>query len=336
VPSESHLLAHIYRRSHGMSVAHPVVIVGPGDDCAVVRVDDVAHSLVPRASGGSHLMITVDQLVEGRHFTRGTAVERIARKAVARSVSDIAAMGGSPVWSLATGTLSPRFEHADALFDAMHRWAAHWGCPLIGGDIAVHAPLVSKYTLQTPDGGRADVAPPPPMVLTVTVAGVPHPSRGPVLRSTARAGDIVYVTGRLGGSFGSGRHLTFDPRVREGLWLAETLRDDLHAMIDISDGLGRDAGRVAAASGVQVRIEVTAIPCHHGSSIDDAIGDGEDHELLFAADPRASVPNVCGITGTSITRIGTVVDGTGCVAIDAQGIERDISEQGWDHTGDQP
>jgi thiamine-monophosphate kinase len=318
-----------------MTAAHPVVVVGPGDDCAVVRIDDAAHALLPRSSGGSHLMLTVDQLVEGRHFTRGTSVERIARKAVARSVSDIAAMGGSPVWSLATGALPPRFEHADALFDAMQRWAAHWGCPLIGGDIAVHAPLVSNHSLPTPDGGRADVAAPPPMVLTVTVAGTPHPSRGPVLRSTASTGDIVYVTGRLGGSFGSGRHLTFEPRVREGLWLAETLRDNLHAMIDISDGLGRDAARVAAASGVQIRIEASAIPCHHGSTIDEAIGDGEDHELFFAADPRVSVPSVCDVTGTPITRIGTIVAGTGCFAIDAQGLQRDISAQGWDHAGDE-
>jgi thiamine-monophosphate kinase len=172
------------------------------------------------------------------------------------------------------------------------------------------------------------------MVLTVTVAGVPHPVRGPVLRSGAQPGDAVYVTGMLGGSLGSGRHFSFEPRLAEAAWLCETLGAGgwgLHAMIDLSDGLGRDAGRVAAASGVRIEIDAGLLPLNPG--VGDwrrAAGDGEDYELLFTAAPQVEVPPACPQTGTRVTRIGRVVEGDGAVVVTPERTW-DVSELGWEH-----
>jgi len=296
---ETDLLAHIADRSKGLTGAYPgVVVVGPGDDCAVVRV------------GEGDTLLTVDQLVEGRHFAPQTAVDLIARKAVARSISDIAAMGGTPRWGLATGLLPRGYGHADALFDAMARWGIEFGAPLVGGDVAMW------------DGG---------LVLTCTVGGVPHAVRGPVLRSGARTGDELWVTGRVGGSLASGRHLTFVPRVAEGGWLCDVLGTDLHAMIDVSDGVGRDAARLGAASGVAVEIDLSRVPLHQG--VGDsvrAIGEGEDYELLFAAAPGASLAAAT-LQGTLLTRIGRFAVGSGCVSVDARGGRLEVSQRGWEH-----
>jgi len=303
---ESDLLAHIARRTRGLTAASPHVIVGPGDDCAVLR------------TGAGALLITVDHLIQGRHFrgplSSGTPLELVARKAIARSVSDIAAMAGTPTWSLATAALPEDCPPhlATSLFDHMHNSAARWGCPIVGGDIAV-----------VPRGA--------PLVLTTTVAGVPHATRGPVLRSGARVGDSVWVTGRLGGSLASGRHLTFEPRVREAAALADLLAHHLHAMIDLSDGLGRDAGRVGVASGVTLRIDSARVPLNADG---DSPHDGEDHELLFVVDSAATLPGE--ILGTSLTRIGAVSAAAwsprGCVMVAADGRETLGDELGWDHT----
>lgn len=296
---ESDLIKHIYARSAGVSASGGwSVVVGPGDDAAVMR-----------SPTGDVLLVTVDQLVEGRHYQTGAAIDLIARKAVARSVSDIAAMGGTPAWATATAVLPDGYMSGDELFDAMSRWAIHWGCPLIGGDIAFH--------------GASDH----PLTLTVTIAGTMPAGREPVLRSGARAGDGVYVTGALGGSFASGRHLTFEPRVGEAAGLGTTLGGRLHAMIDLSDGLGCDAGRVATASGVRIELDAGAIPCHPGvGGWREALGDGEDYELMFTA--AGEVPRE--IVGTRITRVGRVVDGGGCVVVDGESAV-DVGDLGWDH-----
>lgn len=308
---ESVLLKHIYARSTALG---PRVIVGPGDDCAVVGTG--------RAGDGPPLLLTVDQLIEHRHYLGplragegsggGTSVDLVARKAVARSVSDIAAMAGVPSWALATAALPPGFpgELANALFDRMAHWAKHFGCPLVGGDIA-----------SSTEGA--------PAVLTVTIGGEPHARRGPVLRSGAEAGDEVWMTGRLGGSLPSGRHLTFEPRVAEARWLADTLGASLHAMIDLSDGLGRDACRVAEASGARLELDARLFPLHEPAS-PTADRDGEDYELLWTMAP-APLPAACPATGTPMTRIGRVVAGSGCVIVDAAGRAWDATELGWDH-----
>lgn len=296
--SEADLLRHIAARSADLHGAGPIE-VGPGDDAAVLRF------------GGEQLLFTVDQLVEGRHYApASTSIDLIARKSVARSVSDVAAMGGAPIAALATGALRDGFAHGDELFDHMARWARRWDCPLIGGDIA------------TVDG---------PTVLTVTVIGRAHPERGPVLRSGARAGDGVYVTGTLGGSFGSGRHLTFEPRIPEAAWLCSSLGARLHAMMDISDGLGRDGARIAGASGVRLELEALRIPLHADvQTWMQAASEGEDYELLFTASgevpPRTP-------TGVAITRIGSAVAGKGCALLTPHEHPIDASGMGWNHGG---
>lgn len=302
---ESELHRRIAQRSLGMERSFDAVELGPGDDCAIVRT-------------AGALLVTVDQLVVGRHVEPGTPIERIGRKAIARSVSDIAAMAGTPVWAVATGLLPTDFAEADALFEAMADAANSLGCPLVGGDIATSPAAASESA---------------PLSLTVTVAGAVHAVRGAVLRSGARPGDGVYVTGSIGNSLASGWHLDFEPRAAEAAQLAHTLGDRLSAMIDISDGLGRDAGRIAEASGVGIIIESSAIPLRDGASDPvEAAGDGEDYELLFTA--SGDVPAVCsGIdttTETPITRIGRVVEGAGCV-IEVGGKRIDACELGWDH-----
>lgn len=302
---ESELLRHIAKRSP-LKALGPGVVVGPGDDCAVL------------APSGRDLLVTVDHLVEGRHFAAGTPIDAIARKAVARSVSDIAAMAGTPAWGLATGALPPEWMAggqggADELFDRMAHWARHWHCPLVGGDIS-----------SLPEGS--------PLVLTVTVAGHVHATRGAVLRSGACAGDAVWVTGRIGGSLSSGRHLTFEPRVAEGRWLADALGEDLHAMIDVSDGLGRDAGRIAAASAVRMEIERARVPLHgDAGATGGALADGEDYELVFTTAAGVDFPAACPLTGVSLTRIGRVVAGNGCGVVEADGRVVEGAELGWDH-----
>lgn len=310
--SEARLHQHIYQHAAGLTRMFPHVLVGPGDDCAVVAGGDAA---------GGAVLLTVDQVIEDRHFfgrkaASPTPLELVARKAVARSVSDIAAMGGEPRWALATAALPKGFAEGDRLFDAMHRWARAMSVPLVGGDVATH--------------GEAGA----PMVLTVTVGGVADRTRGPVLRSGARAGDEVWVTGEVGGSLKSGKHLEFTPRIAEGRALVLRLGEDVHAMIDISDGVGRDAGRIADASGVRIEIEAARLPLS-AAGMDPIIaaGEGEDYELLFTARPGV-VETMLGSWAPQLaplTRIGTVRAGRGCVLIDAGGGERDARGLGWDH-----
>lgn len=307
---ESILLGEIYSRSAGMSARFPAVVVGPGDDCAVVRIASAVRTV--------DALWTVDQVVEGRHFRKGEDVRLVGRKGVARSVSDIAAMGGRPVAATATGALPDDFAQESELFAAMKEFAEEWGCPLVGGDIARCAGA---------------------MVLTVSVLGVSHETRGPVLREGARVGDGVYVTGTVGGSVESGRHLRFEPRVEEGARLCDVLGERLHAMIDVSDGVGRDAGRIALASGVGIEIDVGALPLAEGLHADEwkrGLSEGEDYELLFAASGDvASEIDVSGRDGVvrrvRVTRIGRVVEGSGCVALLQDGTRVDASELGWDH-----
>lgn len=307
---ESELLASIAARSADLSARFPQVLEGPGDDCAVI------------GPGSGHLLLTVDQLVEGRHFRPGTPIDLIARKAIARSISDIAAMAGTPIAALATGVLPQGFEQtlADQLCQRLKHWSEHWGCPLVGGDIASSA------------GGRD------PLVLTVTVVGRSHASRGPVLRRSAVVGDDIYVTGTLGSSFepatGLGRHLTFEPRIDAARTLADRLGPNLHAMMDLSDGLGRDAGRMAAASDVTFEIDAASIPAAPAASWQGALRDGEDYELLFTAtgSPPTELPSVAG--PVRVTRIGRVVAKRShslCVVRTPDGTALEASEIGWNH-----
>ena len=313
--SEADLLAHIRDRSRDLTslAGHfGEIVVGPGDDCAVIR--EPARDGKP----GGLLVIGVDQLIEGRHYETGTDLDLVARKAVARSVSDLAAMGARPAWGLATGILPAGYAHGDELFDAMTKWARHFGCPLIGGDIAFG------------EKGSA-------LSLTVTAAGRMDEGVEPVLRSGACAHDEIWLTGQVGGSFDSGWHLRFEPRVAAGLAAARSSK--ANAMIDLSDGLGRDASRVGAASGVRLEIDAARLPISHRcGSWREATSEGEDYELLVCCTPRhpevSDPPFVAepGLIGP-IGRVRACGDGEmpGATIIDPHGGEHDAAELGWDH-----
>lgn len=278
------------------------MLVGPGDDAAVIR-----------SPGGDVQLVTTDQLVEGRHFESGTDIDLIARKAIARAVSDIAAMGGRPDWALGTGVLPKDYAHANALFDAMHRWASHWGCPLIGGDIASHNAVDH------------------PLTLSVSVGGMMPDGISPVLRSGAQPGDLLYVTGQIGGSFESGWHLRFEPRLEVGAWAASS---GAHAMMDLSDGLGRDTHRIAAASGVRIELDATNLPtshrCEHWRQ---AVSEGEDYELLIALDPKHAIDDCPMQLLGPIGQVRAREDDqpAGALVFDAYGESHDASTMGWDH-----
>lgn len=316
--NESDLLRHIADRvpanrlAGGWSLA-----VGPGDDCAVLTNPD-----------GSPLLVTVDQLVEGVHFVTGTDLDLIARKAIARSVSDIAAMGGVPSWATATGLLPAGYDRGEQLIDALNRWADPdhgWGCPLIGGDLAFHK------------------QPGDPLTLTVTVAGVLEAGHAPVRRSGACAGDLVFVTGPIGGSFesdtGLGRHLTFEPRLDAGRWASRLVGADgmdgtrAHAMIDLSDGLGRDAARVAKASGVVIEIETAKIPLNKNVlGWREAASAGEDYELLLCIPERVEIPEHLGLRGPiGVCRAPEEGGSPTCEMLEAGGSRFNASQLGWDH-----
>ena len=161
--------------------------------------------------------------------------------------------------------------------------------------------------------------------LTVTVFGS---AARPVLRSGAKVGDKIFVTGPLGGSLVSGRHLSPPVRIPEALQLRSCLGDDLHAMIDISDGLGKDAMAIASSSHVRFVLESELIPCHPGSNWESALQDGEDHELLFTMAPGVD----CSRLPLEVIQIGRVTEGTPAVlVVDPEGLHIDGSDLGWNH-----
>ena len=301
------------------------VSVGPGDDMAMLAPEVCSHGV----------LAACDQVVEGRHFTRETPLALVARKAVARNVSDVAAMAADPLATLASCVLPRRIgsDGAQMLLESVRRHAERWGAPLIGGDTAVH---------EDPDG---------PLMLCVPILARPRRSaRGQsmpvVLRKGARAGDAIYVTGACGGSLGAdglGRHLHFEPRIAAAHALADALGDALHAMIDVSDGLGLDAARIAASSTepLALRLDAARVPRHVGASLESAISDGEDHELLFAADPDAPVPTSlpdgqggvvpCTRIGTAVPRLPAMPEALSVLAPSASAALQDISRKGWMH-----
>jgi len=214
-----------------------------GDDCAVLP-------------GGG--LLTCDPVIEGIHFAPGTSAYRVGWKAMARNLSDIAAMAGTPryaVISLGLRKNTP-VRYVTELYRGLRAVAVKFGCEIVGGDTA-HI-TGSQF-------------------IVVTLLG--H-ARRPILRSGAKPGDTVFVTGKLGGSLASGKHLTFTPRIREAQWLAKNFR--IHAMMDISDGLASDLYRLIESSRVGFDISSTKIP----GKLPGALTDGEDFELLFTVSPR--------------------------------------------------
>ncbi|MCB9838150.1 MAG: thiamine-phosphate kinase [Phycisphaeraceae bacterium] len=292
---ESLLLSQIAAATAPGFPGRPDILVGPGDDCAVVA-----------SPAGGQLLLTVDQCIEGVHYVPDASPDVIAAHAVGRSISDIAAMGGAPLYALATAALHQGYDQqrASDLCRAMAEAGLRWGCPLIGGDISA-------------TNG--------PAVITVTAIGTPHPNRGPVLRGGARPGDLVVVSGPLGGALASAWTKLPAPRLELARRICDTLGGALHSMIDISDGLGRDAGRIAERSGVGIEIDARKIPLAPGvGSWRDAVGAGEDYELCFTCSEPPDASLGCVV-------VGTVVEGAGCRVRDQSGELIDVAALGWDH-----
>lgn len=233
----------------------PEVIEGIGDDCAAVR--GVRAGLIE--------LLKTDCVVEGRHFSPQDSAAEVGWKAVCRAVSDMAASGGVPRHALVTCVLRRGCEGrwVEGLYRGIARAARRYGFTVVGGELAAT------------DG---------PNVINVSMTGAVR-RREHVTRCGGRPGDVLLVTGVLGGSFASGRHLRFAPRLAEARWLVERCRP--HAMMDLSDGLAADVPRLAAASGCGYEIDAAAVPRSRGATLEQALAEGEDFELLLAVAPRA-------------------------------------------------
>ena len=254
------------------------VVLGAGDDCALVLPPSAAEELVLKA----------DPLVEGRHFLRSDDPRRIGRKALARVLSDFASMGAEPRWALVDFAAPPEtpVSFADGILEGLSDVARRHGVAVAGGDTS-----------------RGDA-----VSLHVFCAGaVP---RGEAMRRDAvRPGDAIYATGALGGSFSSGRHFDFEPRLAEGAWLRKR---GVRAAIDVSDGLSTEVWHLARASGVRIALDAAAIPLSAAARrapdpLAAALGDGEDFELLFAApasDAALAAGFAAAFPGTPLSRIG--------------------------------
>lgn len=223
------------------------VKTGPGDDCAVVQIEDTS---------GTELLLTSDPLIQNVHFTVDTPPNAIGHKAVARVLSDIAAMGGNPAWALINIVAPPScdIEFLSSITKSAYAVADRYSLSIVGGDLA-----------------RSDK-----IELHVFAVGT-VPKGQAVLRSGGMPDDTIYVTGTLGGSR-AGKHCSFEPLIKEGLFL----RNWATAMIDISDGLATDLRHIAEMSHVGAIITAAQIPLSSTvSSFQNALTDGEDFELLF-------------------------------------------------------
>lgn len=228
------------------------VIAGAGDDCAVVAFADAAKLL----------LLKTDCVVGGVHFDAAASPAAIGWKAMARPLSDFAAMAGLPQFALVTfiAPASTSAAWTRGVYRGLGKAAGMFGVGIVGGEVS-----------------RIDG----PVAISVSISGVVEKERW-IGRSGGKAGDKLFVSGTLGGSI-RGRHLRFTPRIHEARWLTQHFK--VHAMMDLSDGLGADLPRLARASGLGFEVDRAALPRTRGCSVDQAISDGEDYELLFAIAP---------------------------------------------------
>jgi len=307
---EADFVAHLRRRLP----AHPLLRLGLGDDAAVLRLADVAECV-----------LTVDMLMDHVDFELSEVdPRRVGRKALAVNLSDLAAMASRPLAGVVALALprSGGMELAVQLYEGLLPLAERYDVAIAGGDT------------NSWDG---------PLVISVTLLGEVT-ARGPLQRNGARPGDRILVTGALGGSI-LGRHLEFEPRVHEALRLAE--RYELHAGIDVSDGLSLDLSRLAQESGCGAAIRPEAVPVSDdarrladargdgASALEHALADGEDFELILAVDPATARQIVAERPlAVPVTEIGRFVDQLGLWQDGGSGRLVPLSPQGYLHEFD--
>jgi thiamine-monophosphate kinase len=234
----------------------PDPAAGPGDDCAVIDSGPACGALQ---------LLKTDALVGGVHFLADTPARSVGWKAAARVVSDFAAMGGKPERFLVTVALPAETEVSwvEDLYRGIGDCLSAFGSVLAGGE-----------TSRVPQGSAP----------VISIAATGSVLRGQLcLRSTGKPGQTLLVTGTLGGSL-QGKHLHFTPRIKETAWLVSHFKPA--AMMDLSDGLAKDLPRLAAASGCGFTLEKAALPVSPGRTAAQALGDGEDFEILIAMPPE--------------------------------------------------
>ena len=289
------------------------VVVGAGDDCAVLDLG-VPEKLI---------LFKTDAVVEGIHFTRETAPEKIGRKALARCLSDIAAMAGTPTAALITIGLPKTFEAAfiGKIYDGLKAIAEEFGVAIVGGETTTN---------------------PERILISISLLGT-VPRGKQILRSGAKVGDAIFVTGELGGSL-AGKHLDFEPRLAEAQWLAKHFH--LHALMDLSDGLAGDLGHILKASGVGAELLKSSLPISRAAKLQArenpsakpgalaALTDGEDFELLLTLASKEAVKLLDAWKQTfpkvKLTCIGKIVAGAGILLRDRHGSHK-LQAHGYVH-----
>ena len=265
------------------------------------------------------ILVAIDMLMEGVHFTFPAATPALAgRKALAVNLSDIAAMAGRPTAAFVSVALpnARGLEFAKEVHAGLIQLADDYDVVIAGGDT------------NSWDG---------PLVISVTVTGEPL-GLNPVCRRGALPGDWIFVTGALGGSLASGRHLTFTPRLAEAKKLSEMV--DVHAMLDISDGLAADLHHLLNSSQVGAVLDAATIPLTKTalsatdgkSPLLHGLSDGEDFELLFTVSPEAGRQLLADwADDTAVTKIGEIQEAKGCWLRDLQGALAELPPIGWTH-----
>lgn len=288
----------------------PHVVTGIGDDTAVVVASD------------GLILLAADMLLEGVHFDLATATPfQIGRKSLAVNLSDVAAMAGRPKYALVSLAIPRRLQEqrvgnfTEQLFAGLTSLADEFETVIVGGDT------------NSWNG---------PLVINVAITGE-VPAGNAITRSGAKPGDWIFVTGSLGGSI-AGRHLEFTPRVSEALILRESCRPN--AMIDISDGLVADLYHILEESHVGATLNSSTIPISETassatddkSSLEHALGDGEDFELLFTVSPEdGEALVVSNPLPIPVSHIGEIVTGDSCQLRGESGDETALPRLGWSH-----
>ncbi len=303
---------HVTRTAQG-------VRVGIGDDCAVLRLPH-----------GHEALVTTDFSLEGVHFLRERhSADFVGHRCLTRGLSDIAAMGGEPIAAFLSLALPAELDQrwVDNFFRGFRGLGRRLGVTLAGGDLA-----------QSPAGVLADV---------MVVGSAPRGKA--ILRSGAKAGDDIYVTGLIGGAMAELRQLLARPSLHERvahpvtvklrkpmprLEVGRFLREHnlASAMIDLSDGLSTDLGHICEESGVGAWIAEKAIPVAKDATLEDALNGGDDYELLFTVPARKSSKLPERLAGVGYTYIGTITPKPGMwlVAPDMQS-RRELKPRGWEH-----